>query len=58
MSKKEEEYLAPLPPRPASKEGQIDVSTTPAFKCLNEVSVFAHIKLNHDIMYFHTITHQ
>ena len=38
MSKKEEEYLAPLPPRPASKEGQIDVSTTPAFKCLNEVS--------------------
>jgi len=37
MSKKEEEYLAPLPPRPASKEGQIDVSTTPAFKCLNEL---------------------
>jgi len=37
MSKKDDDYLAPLPPRPASKEGQIDVSTTPAFKSLNEV---------------------
>lgn len=37
MPKKDEDYLSPLPPRPASKEGQVDVSTTPAFKCLNEL---------------------
>eukprot|EP00116_Pleurobrachia_bachei_P001498 sb/3461760/ len=37
MSKKQDEFLSPLPPRPASKEGQVDVNTTPAFKCLNEL---------------------
>lgn len=43
MSKKEEDYLAPLPPRPASKEGQIDVSSTPAFKALNELLEAGHV---------------
>ena len=37
MSKNQDEFLSPLPPRPASKEGQVDVNTTPAFKCLNEL---------------------
>lgn len=36
MTKGDEEYLAPIAPRPVSREeGQVDA--TPAFKCLNEL---------------------